>query len=105
MPNTQYEIHDRFTTLRTHDFFCSNEARQRLVYFQSVYRLMGWQTGQSGKYERSYELVLNKKFIEVKNKSIYPAANENQNEDIHEDHGFISYDKSRKTFVFKAISY
>lgn len=54
-----------------------------------------------GKYERSYEFVLNNKFIEVKNKSTYPPSKENKKGEVHEDHGFISYDKSRKTFVLR----
>lgn len=54
-----------------------------------------------GKYERSYELVLNKKFIEVKNKSTYPPSANNPKGEVHEDHGFISYDRSRKTFVLR----
>lgn len=68
---------------------------------------IGKWTGESegqpgkGKYERSYELVLNKKFIEVKNKSTYPTSANNPKEEVHEDHGFISYDKSRKTFVLR----
>lgn len=54
-----------------------------------------------GKYERSYEIVLNKKFIEVKNKSTYPPSVNNPKGEVHEDHGFISYDKARKTFVLR----
>lgn len=63
----------------------------------------GESEGQPGKgrYERSYELVLNKKFIEVKNKSTYPPSKDNPKGEVHEDHGFISYDKSRKTFVLR----
>jgi hypothetical protein len=59
--------------------------------------------GQPGKgrYERSYEVVLNKKFIEVKNKSTYPPSKENPKGEVHEDRGFISYDKSRKTFILR----
>ncbi|HOX82793.1 MAG TPA: hypothetical protein PLJ60_10375 [Chryseolinea sp.] len=54
-----------------------------------------------GKYERTYEVLLNKKFIEVKNKSTYPPSKENPKGEVHEDHGFISYDKGRKTFVLR----
>jgi len=54
-----------------------------------------------GKYERSYDVVLNKKFIEVKNKSTYPPSSHNPKGEVHEDHGFISYDKVRKTFVLR----
>lgn len=69
--------------------------------------LIGKWTGESqgqpgkGNYERSYELVLNKKFMEVKNKSTYPPSKENPKGELHEDHGFISYDKSRKIFVLR----
>jgi hypothetical protein len=54
-----------------------------------------------GKYERSYEMVLNRKFIEVRNKSTYLPSQANPKGEVHEDHGFISYDKNRKTFVLR----
>ena len=54
-----------------------------------------------GKYERIYEVIFNKKFIEVKNKSTYPPTQENPKGEVHEDHGFISYDRARKTFVLR----
>lgn len=54
-----------------------------------------------GKYERTYTFVLNKKFIEVMNRSTYPPSQQNPKGEVHEDHGFISYDKGRKTFVLR----
>jgi hypothetical protein len=54
-----------------------------------------------GTYERSYQFVLNKKYIEVKNKTIYPVSKEQPKGYVHEDVGYISYDKTRKTFVFR----
>lgn len=51
-----------------------------------------------GNYKRSYQFILNKKFIEVRNKSIYPPSKENPKGEIHEDIGYISYDKARKTY-------
>lgn len=54
-----------------------------------------------GKYERSYEFILNNKYIEVKNKSTYPPSKENPTGEVHEDRGFISYDKARKTFMLR----
>ena len=69
--------------------------------------LIGRWTGEAegkpgkGKYERSYEWVLNKKYMEVKNKSVYMPTTNNPKGEVHEDRGFISYDKSRKTFVFR----
>ncbi|MBN8569281.1 MAG: FABP family protein [Ignavibacteria bacterium] len=54
-----------------------------------------------GKYERSYQLIFNKRFIEVHNKSTYPPKTENTQGEIHEDVGYMSYDKSRKTFALR----
>jgi hypothetical protein len=55
----------------------------------------------AGNYERSYQFVLNKKFIEVRNKSMYPPSKQNAKGEVHEDIGYISYDKIRKTFVLR----
>jgi len=55
-----------------------------------------------GKYERSYNWALNKKFIEVNNKSAYPPSDNNkQKGEVHEDIGFISYDGMRKRFMLR----
>lgn len=54
-----------------------------------------------GSYERSYQFVLNNKFIELRNKSVYPATKEKPKGYVHEDYGYISYDKSRKKFVLR----
>jgi len=63
----------------------------------------GTSEGQAGngKYERSYQFIFNKKFIEVKNKSTYPPTEKNPKGEVHEDVGYISYDKVRKTFVLR----
>jgi hypothetical protein len=59
--------------------------------------------GQPGKgrYERSYQMILNNKFIEVRNRSTYPPSTENPKGEVHEDIGYISYDRARKTFVLR----
>jgi hypothetical protein len=81
-------------------------SKQDSLWIPFKFFIGNW-TGESegqpgkGKYERSYEVVLNKKFIEVKNKSSYPPSKENSKGEVHEDRGFISYDKSRKTFVLR----
>ena len=54
-----------------------------------------------GTYERSYQFALNKKYIELKNKTVYAPTRENPKGYVHEDFGVISYDKMRKTFVFR----
>lgn len=55
----------------------------------------------NGKYERSYQSIFNKTFVEVKNKSTYPPTEKNPKGEVHEDVGYISYDKGRKTFVLR----
>lgn len=54
-----------------------------------------------GTYERSYNFIFNKKYIEVKNKSIYPPTKNKPSGEVHEDVGYISFDKIRKTFVLR----
>lgn len=60
----------------------------------------GGEPGQ-GKYERSYQFILNKRFIEIRNKSTYPATTQNPKGEEHEDIGYLSYDNNRKTFILR----
>ena len=45
---------------------------QPLKFFVGNWRGTGGGEPGIGEYERSYQFIFNKKFIEVKNKSIYP---------------------------------
>jgi hypothetical protein len=54
-----------------------------------------------GRVERSYEWVLNDKFIHVRHKSSYPPQQSNPRGEVHEDWGFISYDRARKRLVLR----
>jgi hypothetical protein len=74
-----------------------------LPFKHMIGKWTGSSEGQPGKgtYERTYEIVLNKKFIEVRNKSTYPPSANSPKGEVHEDRGFISYDKARKTFVLR----
>lgn len=83
-----------------------SQTKQDTLWMPFKYFVGTWSgesDGQPGKgrYDRTYEFVMNKKFIEVRNKSTYPPSKENPKGEVHEDHGFISYDKSRKTFVLR----
>lgn len=62
----------------------------------------GTATGQPGKgtVQRTYELVLDGQFIEERNTSRYDAK-PGQKPEIHEHRGFMSYDKTRKTFMLR----
>lgn len=54
-----------------------------------------------GDYQRTYQFVLNNKFIEVRNKSVYPPSKDKPKGYVHEDYGLISYDQARKSFVLR----
>ncbi|MEK6782505.1 MAG: hypothetical protein AABY93_12415 [Bacteroidota bacterium] len=56
-----------------------------------------------GKYERSYQFILNNNFIEIRNKSTYPPTDKNPKGEVHEDIGYIIYDKGRKTFLLRQL--
>ncbi|HSD64011.1 MAG TPA: heme-binding beta-barrel domain-containing protein [Ignavibacteriaceae bacterium] len=55
----------------------------------------------TGKYERTYQWIYNGTFIEVRNKSTYPPSNNNPAGEVHEDLGYFSYDKGRRTLVLR----
>jgi len=63
----------------------------------------GTAEGQAGvgKSTREYKFVLNGAYIEVRNKSVYPAQPKNPKGEEHEDWGMISYDRSRKKLVLR----
>ena len=48
-----------------------------------------------------YEFVLNGKFIQVRNKSVFEPQDKNSKGDTHEDIGYLSYDGNRKNFVLR----
>lgn len=54
-----------------------------------------------GNYERKYQFIFNNNFIEVKNKSVFPPSDNNPKGEVHEDIGYISFDKLRNTFVLR----
>lgn len=51
-----------------------------------------------GSYVRSYQLIMNNNFLEVRNKTSYPPSTNNPKGEVHEDLGYFSYDRSLKTF-------
>lgn len=74
--------------------------------FQALHFLLGsWEgegQGQPGKSQmsREYALVLDGRFIEVRNRSLYPPQEGNSGED-HRDIGFISFDSARAKYVLR----
>ena len=81
-------------------------SRQDSIWVPLTFLLGKWEgTGGgepgTGKYERTYQFVLNKRYIEVRNRSVYPPTDQKPNGETHEDIGYISYDRSRHTFILR----
>src|SRR5688500_9896413 len=76
------------------------------MWTQFKFFIGSWQGSGEGKagisrVERTYEFVLKSKFIFVRSKSIYDLQEKNPKGEVHEEWGFISYDRARETFVFR----
>jgi hypothetical protein len=63
----------------------------------------GDQSGQPGRgtAERTYQFILNDRFLQETNTSTYPPQEKNKNGEIHHHMSMISYDAARKLFVFR----
>ena len=55
----------------------------------------------NGTGRREYRLVMNDRFIEIRNTTTYPPQSRNPKGETHEDAGYISYDRNRKTLVLR----
>jgi len=66
-------------------------------------RWEGTTEGQPGRgtVQREYARVLNGRFIRVRNRSESQPQPKNPKGEIHEDEGFISFDRARKALVFR----
>jgi hypothetical protein len=75
--------------------------------FRSVEFFIGrWQgttDGQPGKgaVVREYSRALNSRFLRVRNQSTYPPQPSNPKGEVHEDEGFISFDRARKKLILR----
>ena len=72
-----------------------------LTYFAGSWEGAG--TGQPGNstVERQYEFVLGDRFLHARHKSVYPPQEKNPKGEIHEEWSFFSFDRARKTVVFR----
>ena len=84
----------------------AQEEKKKDVWETFKYFVGSWKgegKGQSGtsKLEAEFKFVLNGKFLEVKGKAVFEPQEKNQKGEVHEDLGFISYDKIRGKFVLR----
>lgn len=75
--------------------------------WQQVRFLIGaWQgtvSGQAGTgtVSRTYQFILNDKFIQEQNTSNYPPQEQNKKGEVHHHLSIISYDRKRKTLMLR----
>jgi len=64
---------------------------------------VGEAEGEPGKgsVQRSYRFVLGGKFLHEQNVSTYPSQPKNPKGEVHEHWSLLSYDRARKTIVFR----
>ena len=55
----------------------------------------------TGKVTRSYARALNDRFVRVVNESTYAPQPKNPKGEVHQDEGFISFDRARKVLVLR----
>ncbi len=85
----------------------SKSAGKRPDVFAPLARFVGaWQgtskgSPGSGVVRREYRLVLGDHFIEVRNTSTYLPQDQHPKGEVHEDVGYVSFDRSRKRFVLR----
>jgi hypothetical protein len=54
-----------------------------------------------GTVEREYTRVLNSRFVQLRNRNVYPAQPRNPKGEVHEDWGIFSFDNARKRIVLR----
>jgi hypothetical protein len=87
-------------------FFGAQENKKPDVWSPLKYFVGTWKgTGKGdpgiSTVERSYQSILNGKFIQINHKSIYLPQEKNPKGETHEDIGFLSYDRGRKAFILR----
>lgn len=95
------------TLLSTTLTFGQNSKRDSIwspiKYFVGTWKGVGGGEPGVGNYERSYQLILNNNFVEIRNKSTYPPTDKYPKGEVHEDIGYFIYDKGRKTFLLRQL--
>jgi hypothetical protein len=85
---------------------CQQDTRAEDPFLPVVFLLGTWRGTSSGQpgdgtVEREYSRALNGRFIQVRNRSVYPPQERNKKGEIHEDWGFLSFDRTRRRFVLR----
>ena len=75
-----------------------DSIRQPLKRFTGRWKGIGGGQPGTGIDQRSYQFVLNRRHLQVGNKSTYPPTGQHPEGEVYEDIGHSRYDKIRHTF-------
>ncbi|MCQ3936779.1 MAG: hypothetical protein DPW18_06990 [Chloroflexi bacterium] len=70
-------------------------------FFIGVWRGIGEGVPGRSQVERTYEFVLDNRFVFARNKSVYAPQEKNPGGEIHEDWSLVSYDGARTTCIMR----
>lgn len=70
-------------------------------YFLGRWRGIGSGNPGESQVEREYKLVLNEQFIQIINRSVYEPQERNPEGEVHEDIGYLSFDRSRQRHILR----
>lgn len=86
----------------------SDESNDNKTIPWEIFRffLGRWQGTGSGnpgesQVEREYRLVLNEQFIQMSDRAVYQPQERNPEGEVHEEIGYISYDRNRGKYVLR----
>ena len=84
-----------------HDAAAQKRAWQRIEALAGTWHGEGQGTPGTSKVERTYELILQGKFVLARNTSRFEPSGENEKGEVHEDLGVYSFDRARQAVVLR----
>ena len=73
-------------------------------FFAGAWTGKEWATFGEGRGERTYELVLQDRYLLSRNRSVFPPQDGLPDGDVHEDWTVVSYDDDRDTYVLRQFN-
>ena len=85
--------------------YCQENHFERISFILGEWKGTGSGFGnEKSKIESSFQLIMDGKYIEVKNESRFEPTETKPEGEYHIDKGFISYDRTRKALVFRQFN-
>jgi hypothetical protein len=85
----------------------SSHPQDTPAKWDAVSPLVGVWTGKcvgesgAGQTERSYRMVMNNRFLEVRSKTVFPPKAGQQSGEVHEDWGMFNFNKTRGKLMLR----